>query len=92
MYNQINEKDKNFDAIVEQKMAFERVFHSNDGEKVLTVIANQCLPQLGEFESDTHKMAFNEGKRNIFLLLLKLANIQMESFLEKYHSLQTPKV
>lgn len=95
MYNQINEineKNDNFDVIVDQKIAFERVFRSEDGEKILTVIANQCLPNLGQFESDTHKMAFDQGKLNVFILMLKLANIQMESFLKKYQILQSTQV
>ena len=92
MYNQTNEKNDNFDVIVDQKIAFERVFRSEDGEKILTVIANQCLPSLGQFEHDPYKMAFEQGKLNIFLLILKLANIQMESFLKKYQILQSTQV
>jgi hypothetical protein len=70
--------------LLEQKMVFERVFRSPDGEMILGVLADQCIPEIGIYDPDSHRAAFNEGKRNMFLTILKLASISMEDFLKKF--------
>jgi hypothetical protein len=75
-----SEKAKSF---VEQKVVFERVFRSTDGEIILGVLSDQCISEMGVYEPDSHKVMFNEGKRNIFLTILKLASISVEDFLKK---------
>lgn len=86
--NTVNEKEK---IAKEEKVCFERVFRSTDGEVILKVLGNNCMPDMGYYEPDSHKMAFNEGKRNIFLMLLRLASIPIDDFMKKYEILKAKR-
>ena len=76
--------DEETEIINEQKLAFERVFKSTDGETILYVLGNRCIPEMGMYEPDPYKMAFKEGQRNILLTILKTASIRMDEFLKKH--------
>lgn len=66
-----------------QKDAFEKLFQTEDGKSVLTVLYKLCMPSIGEYESDTHKAAFNEGQRSVLMQILKLANISKDVFFQE---------
>jgi hypothetical protein len=81
-------QDSDERVIVNQKLAFERVFKSTDGQVVLAVLANKCIPDIGEYEPDPYRMAYNEGQRNMLMTILRTASIEMEDFLKKYEAIK----
>lgn len=62
------------------KEAFEKLFNTEEGKRVLNVLYRECMPLIGEFESDARKAAYNEGKIAMFLFILKLVSIPKEAF------------
>jgi hypothetical protein len=79
----VEEKEK---AMAEEKASFERIFKdSADGRTVLKVLSEECVPEIGNYEADPHRIFFNEGKRNLFMTILKLSSLSMGNFIEMYN-------
>lgn len=72
----------------EIKVRFEKVFRSSDGEVILSVLGNECFSEIGNYESDPYKMAYNEGKRYMLMKILSLSDMSMEEFLELYRRMK----
>ena len=74
--------NKKEELIKERKLAFDRVFKSKDGETILYVLGEHCLPEIGKYEPDPYKMAFKEGQRNMLFRIANLANIEIQELLK----------
>jgi hypothetical protein len=83
-YKPINHQDQEKISKMNQKVCFERVFHSSDGQIILEVLANECIPEMGAYDPDSHRVSFREGKRNLFMTILKLSSLSMENFVKMY--------
>lgn len=83
-YQPINYEEKAKIEQIEEKTSFERVFSSADGAIILNVLANECIPEMGVYDPDSHRASFREGKRNLFMTIVKLASLSMENFVKMY--------
>lgn len=61
----------------EMKDAYERVFNSPDGEKVLEDIKRSGCLKRSAFDRDALVMAFNEGKRDLAQNIVDMAHRQV---------------
>lgn len=57
---------------------FRQVFNTDSGKRVLAQIIDECegLPIIEKEVSDTHKMAFRAGKRNVALWITQVLNAE----------------
>jgi hypothetical protein len=84
-YQPINHSDPEKISKIEQKACFERVFNSPDGQIILKILANECIPEMGIYDPDSHRVSFREGKRNLFMTILKLSSLSMENFVKMFN-------
>jgi hypothetical protein len=48
---------------------FQRVFKSQDGQKVLEDLEKRCGVHVTSFSKDSHETAFREGQRSVVLFI-----------------------
>lgn len=62
------------DSRIEQiKMDYENIFSQEAGQRVLKDLMLSCMVDKSTFSSDSLKMAFNEGKREVGLHIKYMA-------------------
>jgi hypothetical protein len=70
--------------VFKQKECFERIFKSEDGKIILGALIGDCVNELGAFTPDPYVLAFNEGKRALLMLILKLSSLSFENYVKMY--------
>lgn len=68
-------------------LRYQRVFNTEDGQRVLRDLLQSCNFTTTSFSTDPYQMAFNEGARSVVLRLLDTLNINIEQ-LEKHFKRQ----
>ena len=65
--------------IKELKQLYQNVFESVDGKKVLEHLENKLFIKRSTLNSDSLRMAFNEGQRSVVLHIRNMMNIDIEA-------------
>lgn len=67
--------------------AYKIVFGSKEGKVVLDDLFRNHRMMDSVFDKDTHKMAMNEGERNVVLRILAIIGMDLEAFRERIKEL-----
>jgi hypothetical protein len=62
---------------------YKRLFSGPDGQAVLKDLAKRCYVDRTTYEPEINKMAFNEGRRSIFVHINNLVNKDTEVILDE---------
>jgi hypothetical protein len=74
-------EQKSFTELVK---AYKRVFSSEDGRRVLRHLISLYLVRSSHVEGDSHSTAFNEGARNVVLLIMGKLKMNIEEFVDTF--------
>lgn len=78
----------------ERKLLYQRVFDTDDGKRVLVelmegnFVFSQTTAVDADGRTDSHRTAFNEGRRAVALRILQILDTPLENFRQMYEAQQ----
>jgi hypothetical protein len=69
--------------IAENQQLYKRVFDSEDGKAVLKDLEKRCFINHTTFSESPEQMAFNEGRRSIYMLIKNILDKDIKDILEE---------
>lgn len=67
---------------VKRVEAFKQVFNSENGKLILEDLSRFCYAKGSTYSGNPHDMVFNEGKRNVYLYVNSIINIDPKTLEE----------
>ena len=74
-----NPQKEYIDKLRELKQAYQNVFESESGKKVLADLERRCFYNTTTFSQNSNTTIFNEGKRSVLLHIKNMALIDLEA-------------
>jgi len=74
--------DDNSQKLKELREDFKKTFSTEEGKRVLKALESQCLFKTSVFDKDSHLMAYQAGRRDVFLSIISIMELEIEE-LEK---------
>lgn len=68
--------------IVDKAITYKQIFESEGGKKILTDLAEHCGMLRSSFNGDVNEFLLNEGRRNVFLYILSMTNIDLPALMK----------
>lgn len=69
--------------IAERQQLYKLVFDTPEGKKVLEDLAKRCFAKNTTFSENNGQMAFNEGRRSIYVFILSMVEKDLTEILEE---------
>ena len=74
--------DNNSEKLKGMREDFIKAFSTEEGKRVLKSLESQCLAHASVFDKDPYIMAYQAGRRDIYLSIVNIMNLDIEQ-LEK---------
>lgn len=78
-----NLSDDQFNELYKKHTLYDKVFNSPDGKEIINDLKLRCFHNKSCFSSDPIRMAYNEGKRDAYLHLVNMSDLETISKLEQ---------